>query len=168
MIYEKCKDILLRESELIQIAAEMQENLRLAVIEREWDSIEDRFKAINEVEEKMAVLESEREELFADFELTQNHDDIADMDAKSRFILITKHLPENQQNDLLIIYSNLKMEAMKLRMANETLVTYLAGIKSIVKEFFELAFPDRAGKMYTSRGTHHSNDMRSMMLNQSF
>jgi hypothetical protein len=78
------------------------------------------------------------------------------------------HLPETQRNELTGIYRNLKMETLKLRVANEAFMVYLAGVKSTFKEFFDLVFPDRAGKMYTAHGTHLSSDMRSMVVNQSF
>jgi len=53
-------------------------------------------------------------------------------------------------------------------MANETLMTYLAGVKSTLKDFFDLAFPERAGKMYTNRGTHSANDMSSIVFSKAF
>jgi hypothetical protein len=77
-------------------------------------------------------------------------------------------LPEKQRNDLTSVYRSLKLETLKLRIANEALMTYLGSIKSTLKEFFDLAFPERGGKMYTPKGTHLSHDMRSMVLNQSF
>jgi hypothetical protein len=81
---------------------------------------------------------------------------------------MTAALPPDQRNDLTAIYRSLKLEALKLRMANEALENYLGGVKASLAEFFELVFPDRGGKMYTSQGTRLSHDMRSMVLNQRF
>jgi len=77
-------------------------------------------------------------------------------------------LPVNQRNELTSIYRSLKIEAIKLRMANESLFAYLSGIKSTLKDFFDLAFPERGGKMYTKDGMHFSNDMQSIFLNRRF
>ena len=166
MIYEKCREILLRECELVQEAAAVQEKFRTAVINREWAGFEGHINAMNVIEDKLAGLEDERERLFDAFETLVRQD--ASSDAKSRFYAMASILPESQRNDLTAIYRSLKMESLKLRMENEALMNYLAGIKATLTDFFALAFPDRAGKIYTREGTHLSHDMRSMVLNRSF
>jgi len=171
MIYEKCRDILIRECTLIQEAVVIQEKLRLAVVNREWVEFESRIGNMNEIENKLASLDEEREQLFMVFGvLVQNKNlSIAKAkDAKGRFYEMVSMLPEKQRSDLTAVYRSLKMEALKLRIANEALMTYLSGVRSTYKEFFDVVFPERGGKMYTSDGTHLSSDMRSIVLNQSF
>jgi len=169
MIYEKCRDILIRECTLIQEAASIQEKLRLAVVNREWVEFESRIGNMNEIENKLASLDEEREQLFMVFGvLVQNKNYSAAKDAKGRFYEMVSVLPEKQRSDLTAVYRSLKLEALKLRIANDALMTYLAGVKSTYKEFFDVVFPERGGKMYTSDGTHLSSDMRSIVLNQSF
>jgi len=159
MIYEKCKDILLKETELIKTAAALQEKIRLAVMDREWEGFEDNINEINAIEIKLTALEDEREKLFSEFDPTPH-------DPKGLFYSIACKLPEEQRNDLTEIYRSLKMETLKLRIANESYMTYLSGINTTIKDFFDVTFPER--KTYTPRGTHHSHDMRSIVLNQSF
>jgi len=169
MIYEKCRNILLQEFELVQNAAIVQEKIRLAVIGKEWTVFEDHLNTMNEIECKIEEMEKERERLFTVFEAVVHQKSFEDtLDAKGRFYKLVSMLPENQRNDLTSIYRSLKLEAIKLRLANDTLMTYLSGIKTTLKDFFDLAFPDRAGKMYTKQGTHFSHDMRSMVLNSRF
>ena len=169
MIYERCKDILLREHELVQEAVSVHEKLSQAVISREWASFNGYASVMNEIENKLVSLEDERSLLFSSFEaIVRNNFLGGAKDDKSRFYTMVSVLPENQRNDLTAIYRSLKLETLKLRTANEALIAYMAGIKSTLKEFFEITFPDRAVKMYTKDGTHHSHDMRSMVLNQSF
>jgi hypothetical protein len=169
MIYEKCRDILLRECELIQNAVGVQEKIRLAVVNREWAVFEDHLNAMNAIECGIESLEDEREQLFKIFETLVHQKSFSDnLDAKGRFYTLVSLLPENQRNDLTSIYRSLKLESLKLRMANEALMTYLSGLKATLKDFFDLAFPERGGKMYTNQGTHFSHDMRSMVLNRSF
>jgi len=169
MIYEKCRDILMRECELIQKAAAVHEKIRLAVTEKKWTVFEDHLSAMNAIESKIETLENEREQLFSVFETLVHQKSFSEnLDAKGRFYTLVSLLPENQRNDLTSIYRSLKVESIKLRMANDALMTYLAGVKTTLKDFFDLAFPERAGKMYTNRGTHSSNDMRSMVLNRRF
>jgi hypothetical protein len=117
----------------------------------------------------MEILENERENLFTVFEAILHQKKFCEnLDAKGRFYKLVSILPENQRNELTSIYRSLKTEAIKLRMANDTLMIYLEGIKATLKDFFELAFPERSSKMYTNQGTHLSHDMKSMVLNTSF
>jgi len=169
MIYEKCRNILLQESELIQNASAVQEKIRLAVTSRELTDFENHLNAMNAIESKLIVLEDEREKLFTVFEtLVHERHFSATLDAKGRFYTLVSMLPENQRNDLTSIYRSLKVETIKLRMANEALMAYLNGVKETLKDFFALAFPGRYGKMYTNQGTSFSHDMRCMVLNSSF
>jgi len=169
MIYEKCRDILLLECELVQNAVVLQEKIRKAVTQKDLAVFEDNLCAMNEIECKMEGLENEREKLFTVFEAIVHQKSFSEsLDAKSRFYKLVSILPENQRNDLTSIYRSLKIEALKLRMANDTLMTYLAGVKATLKDFFELAFPERSVKTYTNQGTHLSHDMRSMVLNTHF
>jgi len=169
MIYEKCRDILLQECELIQSAVVEQEKIRQAVTNREWTVFEDHLGAMNSIESKIETLEREREQLFIVFKKLIHQQSFSEnLDAKGQFYALVILLPEGQRNELTSIYRSLKIEAIKLRMANESLFAYLSGIKSTLKDFFDLAFPERGGKMYTKDGMHFSNDMQSIFLNRSF
>jgi len=169
MIYEKCRDILLQEFELVQNAVLIQEKIRLAVTDKQWTVFEDQLNSMNSIENKLTDLEVQRENLFTVFKTLVHQQSFSEnLDAKGRFYALVSVLPENQRNDLTTIYRGLKIEAIKLKMANDALLVYLNGVRSTLKEFFDLAFPDRGVKTYTKEGTHFFNDMRSMVLNRSF
>ena len=176
MSYEKCREILIKECELIQNAQTAQGKLRQAVTNREWTDFEVNFKAINTIEEQLEVLEKEREAVLDSFVASCNEVSNAYgqmtgtgmKDSKGRFYAMACLLPQEQRNELTAIYRGLKLESLKLRLANDDFMNYLAGIKATLTEFFSLAFPDRGGKMYTPTGTHFSHDMRSMVLNHRF
>ena len=169
MIYEKCRDILLQECELIQNAVFVQENIRLAVAEREWTVFEGHLSTMNAIKSKMESLETEREKLFTVFKTLVHQNSFSEnLDAKGRFYSLVSVLPEDQRTELTSIYSSLKIEAFKLKMGNNALMTYLNEIKLTLGEFFASAFPERCGKMYTKEGTQFSNNMSSMVLNRSF
>jgi len=169
MIYEKCRDILLQEFELVQNAVIIQEKIRIAVTDREWNLFEDNLCAMNAIESKLECLEHEREQLFSVFKALVHQQNFSEnLDDKGRFYALVTLLPENQRNDLTTIYRSLKLESIKLKMANETLLTYINSMKNTLREFFDLAFTERTGNMYTKEGTHFSHDMCSMVLNRSF
>jgi hypothetical protein len=172
MLFEKCKDILLREYELVQKAASAQHLTADAVKNREWTDFEGRLSEMGGLEREIAALETEREQLFAEFaagrESSSASDASASGDDKSRFYALTAALPAGQRNELTAMYRALKLEALRLRMANEALASYLAGARAALAGFFEAAFPERGGRIYTRRGTPLSHDMRSMVLNRTF
>jgi len=169
MIYEKCRDILLQESVLIQEAVFLQEKIRQAVSDRQWTEFDDHYSVLNSIQNKIEILETEREQLFSLNEVIIREKSFSEnLDVKGRFYALISNLPSEQRNDLAAIYRSLKLESQKLRLANEALMTYLNEVKSTLKEFFALAFPESLGNTYTKDGTHFSHDMRSMVLNTSF
>jgi len=169
MIYEKCRDILLKECEFIQRAVSVQEKIRIAVSNKEWTVFEDNLNVMNSIESKMQSLETEREHLLCVFEALDHQQGFSEtLDAKGRFQKMIEFLPKSQGDELTSIYRSLKLEAMKLRMANDALMVYLSELKSTINDFFSLAFPERCGKMYTKSGSHFTNELSSMVLNQSF
>jgi hypothetical protein len=166
MSFSTCKILLLKECELVQKAAALQDLIHIAVKNREWTDFEGHFTAMNAIEEELAVLEQKREGLFAELGAGQTAQSPDPGDGKGRFYAFAARLPVPERNELTAIYRGLKLESLKLRMANESLMSYLAEARATLAGFFEMAFPDRGGRIYTMRGTPISHDMRSMVLNR--
>ena len=151
MVFEKSKGILLKECELVQRIAGLQDQIQDAVLNREWADFEGYFSALAEVKEEFTALEREREQLFT-----------------GGFYAFAAGLPAAQRSELTEIYRSLKLEALKVQVSGEALMGYIAGARATIAGFFEIAFPDRGGKIYTPHGIPVSHDMRSMVLNQCF
>jgi hypothetical protein len=160
MVFENCKEILLKESELVQRIAGLQDLIREAVFNRDWTDFEAHFNNLGEMGEEFTALESEREKLFSGFQ--------AEKGDSAKFYAFAAHLPVEQSREISEIYRKLKLETMKVRMSGEALMGYIAGARATIAGFFEIAFPDRGGKIYSSYGKTVSHDMRSMVLNRSF
>jgi len=158
MVFEKCKAILLKEYELVRRIAGLQNLVYEAVINRDWNGFEANFSKLGKIGEEFTVLEHERERVFAGI--------LVEADASAKFYSLTAGLPTEQRNELAEIYRNLKLETLKVRIAGETIMNYIAGARTTVAGIFEIAFPDRKGKIYTPYGTPVSHDMRSMVLNR--
>ena len=135
-------------------AGQLQKLVDSAVKNREWTDFDAHLSALNKYSAKLAEMEKEREELFVK----------ADKD--SFYSLCQTYTPQ-QASELTEIYRSLKLEAFKLRLANDALLIYIDEIRTTMAGIFELAFPDRGGKMYTPSGIPVSHDMRSMVLNKS-
>ena len=160
MVFEICRDILLRESELVKKIAGLQNLVWEAVIKRDWADIEGHFCELGKVGEEFSALEAERERFFAEF---QN-----ESDDSSGFYALAARFPADQRAEITEIYRNLKLETLRVQMIGDTIMGYIADARATIAGFFEIAFPGRSGKIYTPHGIPVSHDMRSMVLNQCF
>ena len=160
MVFEMCRDILLKECELVQRIAGLQNLIWEAVIKRDWADFEDYFSDLNKVGEEFAALEAEREQFFAEFQ--------DETGAVSGFYALAARFPVDQRTEITEIYRSLKLETLRIQMFGETIMGYIAGARATIADFFQVAFPDRGGKLYTPNGIPASHDMRSMVLNQCF
>jgi len=164
MEFEKCRDILLKESGLVKEIGGLQDLVYNTVVGRDWTDFEVQFNSLEEMGEDLALLESERERIFSEC----LNDAAPGADASSRFYAYAARLPVEQRKEITEVYRNLKMETIRVRSAGETLMGYIAGARATMTGFFEAAFPERAGKTYSPYGTQVSSDRRSMVLNQRY
>jgi hypothetical protein len=160
MVFEKCREILLKECELVRRISGLQSLVYEAVLNRDWNGFEANFSKLGEIGKEFSALEQEREGLFAGFKTESN--------ISARFYSLTAGLPPEERGELTEIYRDLKMETLKVRIAGETIMNFITGARAVAAGFFEIAFPDRKGRIYTPYGMPVSHDMRSMVLNRSF
>jgi len=160
MVFEKCREILLKECELVRRIASLQNLVYEAVINRDWNGFEANFSKLGEIGKEFSELEQEREGLFAGIQVKS--------DVSTRFYSLIAGLPAEQRGELTEIYRSLKMETLKVQIMGETIMNFIIGARATVAGFFEVAFPDRKGKIYTPYGMPVSHDMRSIVLNRSF
>jgi len=160
MVFEMCRDILLKESELVQKIAGLQNLVWEAVIKRDWADFEGYFSELGKIGEEFSALEAERERFFAEFQ--------GESGESSGFYALAARFPDNERAEITEIYRNLKLETMRVQMMGETLMGYIADARATITGFFEIAFPGRGGRIYTPYGVPVSHDMRSMVLNQCF
>ena len=172
MVFEECRDILYKESELVQRIARLQDTVWEAVINRDWTDFEGHFSALTDMGVELAVLEAERERVFAGIQpesAEEPSDTLSETNRTSGgFYALVVHLSAVQRNELTEIYRSLKLEVLRVQMSGETLMEFVAGARATLAGFFEAAFPDRGGKIYTPHGIPVSHDMRSMVLNRIF
>ena len=159
MSFEQCREILLKESELVQNITSLQNGIHQAVTNRDWADLEDNFAALGKIKAEISALESERERIFA--AITGKTGDFS-------FYAFAAQLPAGQRAELTEIYRSLKFETLRVRMSGEALMKYITEVRVVMAGFFEVAFPDRSGKIYTPHGVSAAHDMRSMVLNRSF
>jgi hypothetical protein len=162
-LYTQCVLILSREIEVLKKISALQNVLWTVVESREWADFEVHNRAVNALGGEFEVLEAKREEIVSELKPSGGQED-----EKKRFYAMVSCFSPDLRNELTALYRALKLETMKVRTSNEMLVTYLADAKTLMAGFFEAAFPERAGRLYTSQGTQAAADMRSVVLNRHF
>jgi hypothetical protein len=141
-LYGSLSSILERETALLREVESRQKLVWNAVISREWTDFEAHNQRLNEAGAEFDALETKREALLAEF-----HDNMPNDEAETRFYTLASLFPEAQRRELTGLYRTLKQETIRVKISNDTLLTYLAEAKSTVAGFLEAAFPDRKGRV---------------------
>jgi hypothetical protein len=156
--FEKKRDVLKQEDELLQKIAETQESVKNAAINREWADFETLTLSLEMCKEQFDALEAERLILF---------EIVSDAEGRMpHFYAMVSHLPENERKELSELYRSIKDRTLKVRIANETLRLYLNEAQTTLGDFMKAAFPDRKTGVYSKQGKKISPDMRSLVLDQ--
>ena len=155
--YDRCISVLNGEIELLKDIAAIQETVRQAVINREWSDFDEKTEEVKRLGGDFTLLEEERALLFS-----------ALGKEETPFYALIKELPLEKQRELSRLYRELKMETLKMRALNETFLAYLNEAKMLAASYLEVVCPARGGKLYTRKGHRVSQDLRSIMLNNSF
>jgi hypothetical protein len=160
-IYEACSQVLGRETELLCGIEEAQKQVWDAIIKRQWTDFEALMSMMDRIAMELTGLEEERGQIV--HSLQQGDDD-----ENVRFYRLLSALPEIERKELTGRYRELKMASLRVRIANDNLLIYIAEVKATMAGFIEAAFPDRKGRVYSRSGAVVPADMRSMVLNRSF
>lgn len=156
--------ILQLQTEIMEKIAAIQESVRNAVINRQWTDFESLLRTMNRYGDQFQELEAERAALFAGF---LEHEESPEIKRDADFYTLVSRLPEEERRGLAELYRNLKLRTLKVRMANESLVSYLGEAKTTVDSFLDAACPDRKNRFYSRWGAKVPTDMRSMVINHS-
>ncbi|MCL2320069.1 MAG: hypothetical protein FWC45_08285 [Treponema sp.] len=172
----RCASILTEEIELLKKISAAQDTVRQAVMNREWVDFDVKIGEVNRLSEKFTPLEDERVRLFSTWGndaagtsagKNDGYEYSGDVETKSFYAMISG-LSSEESLKLSRLYLDLKMETLKMRAMNENFLAYLNEAKTLASAYLEAVCPARGGKMYTRRGHRVSQDLRSMVFNNSF
>ena len=153
--FERCVSVLTGEIALLKEIFTVQDKVRQAVLNREWTDFEEKNQKLNLLGAEFANLEDERLKIFPATEETP-------------FYAAITVLPIEERLELSRLYRELKMESLKMRALNETFLAYLNEAKTLTAAYIEAVCPARGGKLYTSMGRRVSQDLKSIVINNSF
>ena len=153
--FERCAPVLAGEIDLLKKISALQGKVRQAVISRDWTDFDGKIEELNQLGTEFAGLEAERVGLFP-------------VDEDKPFHAAIKDLPAEESSELSRLYRELKMETLKMRALNETFLAYLNEAKALATAYIETVCPARGGKLYTRKGRKASQDLKSIVFNNSF
>ncbi|MDR0642409.1 MAG: hypothetical protein LBG07_08120 [Treponema sp.] len=161
-MYARCSRILEREIEALRGIGELQKQVHDAVFKREWAGFEALLAKASGIGTELEALEEERRTLFSELPGFS-----AAPDFETGFYRLSVCLPPDEQRDLTAKYRELRMAGRRVRINNENLLAYIAGIRATMAAFIESAFPGRKGRLYARNGAVIPQDMSCMVLNHS-
>jgi len=153
--FESCARVLSGEIDLLKKISVLQGKVRQAVMSRDWTDFDVKTQELNLFGTEFASLEAERVGLFP-------------ADEEKPFYAAIADLPAEESRELSRLYRDLKMETLKMRALNETFLAYLNEAKALAAAYIETICPARGGKLYTRKGRRVSQDLKSIVLNNSF
>ncbi|MDR2404509.1 MAG: hypothetical protein LBD78_10835 [Spirochaetaceae bacterium] len=154
--YEKYREILYRERELAATVLEVQIRVKKAVLNREWTDFEKAMETLTRIGGEFEELDAKRAAVFEQ------------EDGQGGFYVLAARLPGVEREELTRVYRALKLDIIRIKLENDTLVAYLNEARIMVAGFLEAIFPERKGRLYSRRGTRVEADMRSLVLNKRF
>jgi len=163
--FENCAAVLTGEIELLKKISSAQSIVRQAVINKEWSDFDEKTAEVNRLGEEFALLEDQRIEIFS--ALSRLCGNGGDSEERPFYTLII-NLPAEENRELSRLYRELKLETLKMRSLNESLLTYINEAKTMAAAYLEAVCPARGGKLYTRKGQRVSQDLKSMVLNNHF
>ena len=193
---EKSLELMRIQTELMDQIAGVQDSIKNAVMNRQWDDFEILVESMQDYSARFEELDAERAKLFAQMTAVPLVSDtraaavplvsdmpaaavplVSDMPAaaastarppEARLYAFASRLPETERRQFADLYRGLRLRAMKLRVASDSLLLYLDEAKTTVDGFVNAAFPERKSKLYSRRGMQIATDMRCMVLNRVF
>ena len=150
-----CAEVLTGEIDLLKKISALQCKVRQAVIRRDWTDFDEKIQEMDQFGTEFAGLEGERERLFPAIE-------------GKPFNAVITDLPLEESRELSRLYRELKMETLKMRALNATFLAYLNEAKALAAAYIETVCPARGGKLYTRKGRRVSQDLKSIVFNNSF
>ena len=156
--FSRCAAVFTAEIELLKKIYGIHTAVRQGVMGREWTDFNEKNQELNRLGEELTQLEDEREQLLG----------VLSEGEEKPFNALISDLPMEEGRELSRLYRELKMETLKMQTANETFLVYLNEAKTLANAYLEAACPARGGKLYTRRGQKVSQDLRSLVFNNSF
>ncbi len=157
---EVCDVIRAQIMTLETIAAE-HSRLQEAVLNRDWESLEEQIQALQGRAKDAGTLEEQRKATYG--RLRQ----MLGLGPEESFFELLCLLDEEERAELASLYRGLKIAVMRVASANGGLEAYVQSSTETIQAVLKELYPERKGTIYSRTGRIQRHDDRAFVVNQS-
>lgn len=157
---EVCDVIRAQIMTLETIAAE-HSRLQEAVMNRDWESLEEQIRVLQTHAHDAGTLEEQRKTSYGRLRK------MLGLGAEESFFELLCRLEDDERTELAALYRGLKIAVMRVASANGGLEAYVQSSTQTIEEVLRELFPERKGTIYGRTGRVQRHDDRAFVVNQS-
>lgn len=157
---EVCDVIRAQIMTLETIAAE-HSRLQEAVMNRDWESLEEQIRVLQTHAHDAGTLEEQRKTSYGRLRK------MLGLGAEESFFELLCRLDDDERTELAALYRGLKIAVMRVASANGGLEAYVQSSTQTIEEVLKELFPERKGTIYGRTGRVQRHDDRAFVVNQS-
>ncbi|MFP4509451.1 MAG: flagellar export chaperone FlgN [Spirochaetaceae bacterium] len=157
---EVCDVIRAQIMTLETIAAE-HSRLQEAVMNRDWESLEEQIRVLQAHAHDAGALEEQRKASYGRLRK------LLGFGAEESFFELLCRLEDEERTELAALYRGLKIAVMRVASANGGLEAYVQSSTQTIEEVLKELFPERKGTIYSRTGRVQRHDDRAFVVNQS-
>lgn len=140
-----------KQAVLLDVFVECQRDITRAVRKRDWAGLEQALEKAGTAADAVQKTESDRQECWYDFLCESG---LPDNSSVFRASLV---LPVEYRSGLNDAYRALRLSAMRARIENDSLSSFVGSSADTLRQAIESIFPERKGRIYGKSGkTAHS------------
>jgi hypothetical protein len=147
------------EIALLDLYLTREEELKRALYDRDWRSLDSSIRLMNEASNRIGILEKSRDRAFQEFRAEIGEE------TGCSFYRAVLGLPEMERVRLNQLYRTLKLAAVRVRIRSKALDDYLREEQGTIRGILGELYPERRGKTYTRTGESQENGPEALVVN---
>jgi len=155
---ENLKNLLNREVELLDDFAREEQKLQNAIVEREWERLEEIVAQMSEASDRVLEVEKERHECY-----TRTRQELGCAEGE-RFYDFVARLDLGDRMEVSELYRRLKVSVMRVQALTGGIGSYVTSATTAIRDVLDELYPRRKGRIYSRGGEHAAPDDRAMVV----
>ena len=160
-IVSEIEHIMSDEIGLLERFCEAENELKRAIVENEWDSIERVIHGMKPIAAELEKVEWTRHDRFTALRNLLGEPEGAG------FYQVAVRLPQQERESLADHHRRLKLTVLRIQAIGWTIDTHVRTISLTIHQILDELFPYRRGKIYSRRGDAAPARSNPMILNHS-
>lgn len=152
--------VLKSQIELLERTAVEHRELQSAVMDRDWQALEEYMARLSVRSGELSELERRRHDAY------RNLREQLELDSGDGFFEVLTRLDNGPRARLAELYRNLKVAVMRLAGQNGNLESYVSASSETLEQVLAELFPQRKGTIYGRSGVATAKDSRAFVVNR--